>query len=316
MTERNLVICDEEFQYANRLARNMEARDELAIKVFVCTKFEHVLSLMKEKRIHLLIIDEAFSHEKRREISASQTFVLCKDFVKDLGNEEGMIRKYQCSDEIIREIFESYMEKTKENIIRTMRKEAPRIVAVYSPIHRVGKSTFAIALGKEYAKTRKTLFISLEEFAGYEGSFEQGLNLGDLIYYLKQGNGNIGIRLQSAVRKMADLDFLLPIPVPMDLNEITTQEWKEFLNQIVENSFYECIILDVGEGVRNVFQVLELCDRIYMPVLKDEISQRKLKRYDDVLGCLKLETIRQNTYQFVMPENVEEYAKMRAKEET
>ncbi len=315
MTERNLVICDEEFQYANRLAKNIETRDELAIKVFVCTKFEHVLSLIKEKRIHLLVIDEAFSYERRKEILASQTFVLCKDFAKDLGEDEKMIRKYQCSDEIIRDIFESYMEKTKENIIRTMRKEAPKIVAIYSPIHRVGKTTFALSLGKEYAKQKKTLFISLEEYAGFEGSLEEGLNLGDLIYYLKQGNGNVGVRLQSAVKKSADLDVLLPILVPDDLKEITIQEWKQLLNQIVENSFYEFIILDIGEGVQHLFQIMELCDRIYMPILYDEISQRKLQRYEKVLSRLNLEHIRQITYQFVMPEHTEEYAKMRAKEE-
>lgn len=315
LTERNLVICDAEFRYANLLAKNIEMREELSVKVYVCSGINHVLFLAKERKIHILIIDEIYSYEERKSILANQVFVLSKNHVNNLDDEEVAIRKYQSADSIIREIFETYMEKTKENMIRTMRKRVPKILAVYSPIHRTGKTTFAIALGQEYAKQKKTLYINQEEYAGFEDYFGEGLNLGDLLYYIKQGRGNIGIRLQSAIKKKKELDIISPIPISLDLKEISEQEWRMLLEQIVENSVYEYIILDIGESVQGLFQLLELCDRIYMPIQKDEISQRKIRCYEENIRRLGYEKIFRITSQFVLPDNIEEYAKIRAKEE-
>ena len=314
MNECNLVICDAEFQYANQLANNIRRREELAIKVFVCTDVDYVLLLMREKPIHILVMDEKCFGKKTMGLTANQIFILGKD-VKQTNNGERVIQKYQNADEIIRIIFETYTEKTKENLVRITRKEFPKILAVYSPIHRIGKTTFAIALGEECAKVRKTLYINMEEYAGFLESFGEGMNLGDLLYYAKQGNGNLGIRLQSAIQKKRELDFLLPIPIAQDLRDVSFAEWKLLVEQIVENSSYERIILDIGDSVRDLFQVLELCDRIYMPIHSDEISERKMQRYEQNVACLGLEKLKRITSRFVMPENVEEYAKLRAKEE-
>lgn len=313
MNERNLVICDREIRYADSLGENISMREDLAVRVYVCSNLEKVSEFLKEKPIHLFVVDEGYTYDERSQIEANQVFVLCRGRVTDLGDEECQVGKYQCADEIIREIFEVYIDKTKENVMRSMRKDRARLLAVYSPIHRLGKTTFAIALGRECAKKKRVLYLNLEEYAGLTG--EEGLNLGDLFYYMKQGNGNLGIRLQAAVRKMEEMDYLMPIPVSQDLKEVSGNEWNMLLNEIAENSTYELVILDVGESLQGLFGILERCDRIYMPILDDEISQNKLKQYDENLKQLNLEKIERVTCRFVMPEQVEEYAKVRAKEE-
>ena len=95
---------------------------------------------------------------------ATQIFVLGTGVAKEQQNEERIIQKYQNANEIIRIIFEAYTEKTKENLIRITRKEYPKIIAVYSTIHRIGKTTFALAFGSECAKWKKTLYLNLEEY--------------------------------------------------------------------------------------------------------------------------------------------------------
>lgn len=313
MNERNLVICDREIRYADSLGENLSLRDDLAVRVYVCSNLEKVSELSKEKQIHLFVVDEGYTYKERSQIEANQIFVLGRGRVTDLGDEECEVGKYQCADEIIREIFEVYIDKTKENVMRSMRKDRARLVAVYSPIHRLGKTTFAIALGKECAKKKRVLYLNLEEYASLTG--EEGLNLGDILYYMKQGNGNLGIRLQAAVRKSEELDYLMPIPISQDLKEVSEKEWEMLLKELVENSTYEVVILDVGESLQGLFGILERCDRIYMPVLEDHISQNKLRKYDENVKQLNLEKIGRMTCRFVMPEQVEEYAKIRAKEE-
>ena len=309
MNEKNLVICDREF------CENISRRDELSVKVYICSNMEHVLQLSREKPVHIFVVDETYSYEERCQVKAGQVFVLGRENVSDLGQEERAIKKYQCADGIIREIFEAYTEITKENLLRHVRKGCVKLIAVYSPIHRVGKTKFAMAFGQECAKKKKTLYLNLEEYAGFEETFEEGLNLGDLLYYIKQGEVNLGVRLNLAVRKVGELDYIPPIPVALDLKEVTRKEWETLLNQIMENSRYEMIVLDMGESVQGVHHLLEMCDRVYMPILKDEISERKLLRYEKNLERLKLEKLPRITYKFVMPENMEEYAKIRVKEE-
>lgn len=315
MNEKNLVICDSEFRYADNLGRNIAQRTELSVKVCICSNLESVLQFAKQREIHILVIDEKYRYEDRCRVMARQIFVLCENRVEDLGEEECAIRKYQKADHIIQELFDTYIEKTQENIFRNARQGKAKCIAVYSPIHRVGKTKFAIGFGKECAKTKKTLYINLEEYVGFEVADEKGLNMADLLYYLQQENGNFHMHLQTAIQKMGDLEFLIPVPMSQDLRDITFPEWKMFLEQIMGNSAYEIIILDVGEGIQGLYFLLECCDQIYMPILKDEASLQKLLQYDRTIENLKMDKLPRATYRFVMPENVEEYARMRAKEE-
>lgn len=315
MSDKNVVICDREIRYANGLGENIAEREDLAVKVYVCSSLERVLELEQAKRIHIFIVDEEITYAQRTQIGANQVFVLTRGKVADLGEEEWAIGKYQCADEIIRQIFEFYVDRTKENVMRCMNKERARMVAVYSPIHRVGKTSFALALGRACAKSKKVLYLNLEEYAGMEMPQDTNMNLGDLLYYMRQGNGNLGIRLQSAVSEHEGLNVVPPIPIVLDLKEVTWEEWEVLINELLENSLYEMVVLDVGESVQGLFSLLEMCDRVYMPVLEDEISRRKLKQYQDNVEQLKLEKLKRITYQFVMPQNPEEFARIQMKEE-
>lgn len=315
MREKNLVICDEEIRYADSLGENISRHEELSVKVYVCSNLENAIQLSKEKQIHIFVVDEKYAYEERRKVPANHIFILGRSKIADLQEEEHALLKYRCADEIIRELFEVYTEKTKDDLFDISKKESAKILSVYSPIHRVGKTEFAIALSRECAKRKKTLYINLEEYAGFEGADENGGNLGDLLYYMKQGNENLGMRLQAIVSQRDGVDYLLPIPMALDLKEISKNEWIGLLEQIRENSIYECVVLDVGESVQGLYSLLERCDRVYMPVLQDAISERKIKRYESNVERLGLTRLPNISYRFVMPENINDYAKIRAKEE-
>lgn len=317
MSEKNLVICDSEFCYADSLAENILGRRELNVKVYTFTCLEKVTLFLQEKKIHILIVDEGYTLEERSQTGAEQIFVLMRGGVMELGENEQAIYKYQCADQIIHQVFEAYVEKTNEDVLRHIRKNRTRLEAIYSPIHGIGKTSFAIALGKERAKKERILYLNLEEYAGFEEeiSDESQLNLGDLLYYIRQSEGHFGIRLQSAVQKLGELDYVPPIFLSVDLKEVTFEEWKAFLEQLMALSLYDTILLDLGEGVQGLFPILQMCDRIYMPVKEDAISSQKLFRYERCLERLELEKIPRITHRFVMPEDAEEYVKIRMKEE-
>lgn len=311
MNEKNLVVCDKEFRYANGLGENISERSELALRVHTCTSLESLQRFRQDRKVHILIIDEAFSYEERRKTEAEQTFVLTKDTCKDLGEEEKEVGKYQSADRILSVVFQAYYENTKQNILKTVKKSRQTMYAVYSPIHRIGRTAFAIALGKELAKKEKTLYLNLEEYADVDGRFmrAEGRNLGDLLYYMRQEENNMALRLSTVIGKIEDLDYVPPMLLSTDLKEVSYEEWASFLEAVLSESAYENVILDLSESVQGLFHILQLCHRIYMPVLEDAISKRKLNQYENGLRQMGMEALEEKTHRFAMPKDIESYAK-------
>lgn len=317
MSEKNIVICDQEIKYAQNLMENIMERKEFAVKVYVCSTWENVEKLSREKTIHILIVDEECAKKDQSAVRAEQTVVLTTGGSVESYSNEKSVYKYQCVDQILSEIFETYFAKTKENMMKHLKKKSVKIVAVYSPIHRAGKTKLAVTLGKELAKTRKTLYLNLEEYFGFGEMFEKtaGGNLGDVLYYTKQENSNLGIRIGMLVKTIEELEYIPPMPVNLDLKEVTWEEWETLLKQIVENSLYEVILLDVGECVQGLFEMLRLCDRIYMPILEDAISQGKLRQYEEMLQKIQMDSLLEKTVTLVVPQDTESCVRQLLKEE-
>lgn len=55
----------------------------------------------------------------------------------------------------------------------------------------------------------------------------------------------------------------------------------KLIQEIVLHSNYEFVILDIGGAVDGTFQVLDMCRRIYMPVLSDPVSISKIAQFEN-----------------------------------
>lgn len=68
------------------------------------------------------------------------------------------------------------------------------------------------------------------------------------------------------IQSMGSMDFIPPVQSPEDIRGTSWQDWEHLLQEIVLHSSYEAVILDVGDGIEEVFQILDLCTRVYVPV--------------------------------------------------
>ena len=318
MNEKNLVICDREITYANALAENIAEREELNVKVYTFASLQKAFLFSQGKAVHILIVDEDMEGQERVEIGAKEQFVLVHGGHGTLLEKERPIFKYQCATQIIQEVFETYVENSSENILKEFGYNRTKLEAVYSPVRGIGKTRFAIAMGKEWANKERVLYLNMEEYPGFEaeGFDESRMDLGDLLYFIKQREGHLSLRLQSAVRKLGNMDYVPPVFLAADLKEVTCEEWVEFLDKVRAFGFYDRILLDLGESLQGLYSILEMCDTIYMPVKEDESSNQKADRYGVCLERLKLERVARMTRKFVLPEDVEEYVRTTIKEET
>ena len=306
MEEKNLVVCAKELRYVTGLGENISLRTEFALKVHICTSVSSVMQFRQKQKLHILIIDEEFLYEERQMLDAEQTFVLTKDGCKDLGEKEKEIYKFQSADKILSEVFEAYCGQSENSLLKRKNKQEKMLIAVYSPIHRIGKTAFAIALGKELAKTGRTLYLNLEEYADVEGRFirAEGKNLSDLLYFMRQEE-DTALRVSTMIAHMGDLEYIPPFLNGEDLREISSEEWQNLLSFLLDETIYENVILDLGEGIQGLLKILKFCDKVYMPILEDEISRKKVYRFEEMLRQIGIGWLEQKIYQFVATENMD-----------
>lgn len=173
------------------------------------------------------------------------------------------------------------------------------LIGVYSPIHRIGKTRFAMELGKEFAKKGPVLYLNLEEYAGGDFYFhdQTGKTMADLLYYARQEKGNLGLHISMMAGQEDELDYILPMPYVQDLQEVSTEEWLKLFDLILENCIYQKVILDLGDSINGLFQILEACHTVYTPYIEDEIARAKMNQYAENLRKTGKEKILEKTIQ-------------------
>lgn len=164
-------------------------------------------------------------------------------------------------------------------------KKEMRIIGIYSPVGRTQKTSFALTMGQILAKERAVLYLNMESYSGFERllecSYDRGMS--DILYYARQENQGIIYKLGGMVQSMQNLDYLPPAASPMDIQTAKYEEWKWLFQEIEKNSSYEVLILDLGDGVADLYQILDFCNEIYVPIRNDVISAAKMEQFENLL---------------------------------
>lgn len=297
MHPKNFVICDVEKEYARNLMQAIGARKELGFQMHLFQDLEHLEAFSKKKEIHIMLLGEDYPAEKRKDICADERYILVKGDEKDLLPGEKGVYKYQSADMILTRILEDSMDG--EELVRRKEGSAGQLIGVYSPVHRIGKTKFALELGRELAKEGPALYLNLEEYSGTDFYFPQnpGQNLGDLLYYIRQDKGNLGLRISAMAGQTGELDYVAPIPVIQDLRAVEEEEWLKLFGEIFTNSIYKHVILDLGDGIRGLYSILKACQTVYTLYTDDPAAQAKLRQYTENLRLTGFEEVLEHTVQ-------------------
>ena len=294
MKSRNLVVCDTEEEYAKALAMFFMRKKELMLQVHVCSSVGHAEALGKELRADILLAAAECAGEVQEKVRAEKVFVLSTGRKSAEKAEYPALYKYQSGEKmlscIIQECAELFDAEDMSQGMSGNKKQ--KIIGVFSPVHRIGKTEYALKLGEKLAETENVLYLNLEVFAGIGGHFKQeGQTLADVLYYARQEKGNLGLMLTTLVCHRGNLDYVLPVPISEDLKEVHGSEWALLVNKILEQSIYETIVLDIGDGIPELYQLLKSCGEVHMPVLEDEYSKAKLLQFEREMNVLGQEDV-------------------------
>lgn len=284
--KRNIfAVCDLEAAYAHNFMEYMNEKKSIPFEIQAFTNVESLLDYCREQPIEILLISDKAMCAQVKELEVSKLIILSEGVHSPRLDQYPSVYKYQSSDNVIREVMACYGEEKLARQETAILKKPMEILGVYSPLGRVLKTSFALTLGQLLAKKRAVMYLDLEEYAGFEGLLHKTFdhNLSDLLYFVRQENVSLIHKMGSMVQSVNNLDFIPPALSPMDIRNTSYEEWTRLLDELSRNSTYEMLILDIGHGVDELYQLLDQCRIIFMPVLSDMISEAKISQFENLL---------------------------------
>lgn len=304
MKNRILAVCDPEEAYAGRLMEYLNGKQISPFYVRSFTSREALEDFAQQEEIEVLLISADMAGEEMRSPQMGMRILLSTGQVPVGLEGEPVVYKYQSAEKMIREILNYYAEAGQPFLQAAIWRGEARIYGVYSPIRRLGKTTFALAFGMACAKRRRTLYLNLEAYSGFEEMRPslQEWNLGDLLYFLKKGKQGFLYKLKSVIQSLEYLDYISPVLCLEDLLTVTEEEWEVLLERLVTDAGYECLVIDFSDCVQGLFGLLGKCGCVYMPVLEDGISKAKLGQFEKILRLKGYENLRETIHRIKLPQ--------------
>ena len=261
--------------------------------------------LASAQPIELLLISTRAMCNEIRELPIGRIVILSEgEQLRDLNLEEyPFVYKYQSSDQLICEVMEYYAAANPNTCLFPATTDT-KLIGIYSPVARSGKTAFALALGEILAESRQVLYLNLEEYSGFEELFgtHYRTDLTDLIYFARQKEENLVYKLNSIIQSFHGLQYVPPAFFSADIRGVTGEEWLLILKRIMEYCEYDVILLDLGGQMEGIFELLQRCERIYMPVAADRIARAKLSQYEKLLQMMEQQEILEKTKKLQVPQ--------------
>lgn len=298
MNKSILAVFDLEEEYAVSLMDFLNLKPTVPFEVQAFTQVKKLIDYAKTNKIDVLLIAETAIFDGIEDLGAEEIFVLSEDAnaVDELGHRS--IYKYQPTENILREVMCYYAEvstviKNKSSAVSNSMVE---IIGVYSPVKRTLKTSFALTLGQLLSKKKRTLYINLEEYAGFNTLLRATYmtDMSDLMYYISQNKQNFIWKLASMVQSIGGLDYIPPALSTLDIKNIRKDQWMSFFEELKKCN-YEVIVLDLGEAVDGIFDILRMCSKIYTPTRDDGVSYAKMEQYEALLRIMEYEDVMEKT---------------------
>ncbi|HOO29224.1 MAG TPA: hypothetical protein PLU43_12230, partial [Lachnospiraceae bacterium] len=182
-------------------------------------------------------------------------------------------------------------------------------IGIYSPVTNVLKTSFAMTLGQILAEEEEVLFISLECCSGLTGllSLNKERDLSDLLY--ERSVGEARFSLGRFTQRAEGLSIISPVDGVTELQSVKKEEWVKLMRFLLREGSYSKLILDIGNSVNGIIEILQLCGMIYMPYRQDRISMAKLSAFETCIDRYEAaQDLKKKIKKLKMPyfENLEE----------
>ena len=299
----NFVICDVQKEYIDHLFQILSEQmtEEFQFQLF--HDHELMMEFIGQTEVEVLLIGEECRNEIQFPLKVRKIFILTETPKQQTERKEIPVFRYQSAGQIINIIANEIHGSgaSRSGIIRKQKildgrvasqkkgmeriRDEPQIrgmIGIYSPVHRIGKTRFAMRLGRKMAMQVPVLYLNLEGYSGGGHYFSEDTShdLGDLIYCLKQERIDYGLKISSMAGQYGKMDYIMPMENELDVRAVSGEEWIRLFDCILEKCIYEILILDLGDCINGLYDILRNCERIYTPYICEGAAMAKVEQYE------------------------------------
>ncbi|MBP3729732.1 MAG: hypothetical protein J6H18_05670 [Lachnospiraceae bacterium] len=279
MSNQRLFLLHSDRVFLDRFSSYLEKKAKIGLRCSCFTDEKEMLGQLEEITPSLMIVREGCPLEAAKERGIP--VLVFSEGTEEEG--EGRFPLYRAMDKQIRQIRRYLKQDGSQS-----RDPLPcRILGFYSPVHGAGQSVSAILTGLFLGEQGPALLLNLERYSGLKEMlpFENG-GLSDLLYFARIQADPLE-HLPELTEYYGSLALIPPARNPEDLLEMSREDWRFLLGRIRESGLYRFILLDIGDGIRKTEDLLDLCDRIYVPLREDRLALTKLEEWREDLGDKK-----------------------------
>ena len=269
----NVGIIDKDQEYTGALMDYANARKKLGLRLLGFSGTRAIKDYISVENLDLISTDDlqGFSEKDDGYEYMGIKTVLFSEYGYESENDgayEGKVTyiyKYQSAEKICKQM---------RDMLRVEKKDKRQVIsckAVYSPLGRCGKTTLAKALAAS-DEVRGGLYVAMEDF-GTEVS-----NLGnDLLYLIKTRSTRIEEELVQHITVENGLHVLHLSGTYIDSHDVTAADIDVIRTSLLQLGRFTTIVFDIGTAAVSDISILECFDRLYVPVLRDEVSKAKFE---------------------------------------
>ena len=158
-TAENFVICDTQKSYSENLFRRLSEKLSGYFQFHVFHDIENLKIAAKSMQVNILLIGDEYGKEDRDEIPARQKYLLIGEKIpNERSPTEIPFFRYQSVSSMLELLLQ---EKDQENSevqthqiqlvsdrSQTVKANVNGLIGIYSPVHRIGKTRFAMRMGR------------------------------------------------------------------------------------------------------------------------------------------------------------------------
>lgn len=303
MDNKVLAIFDKEERYAYGLMEYMSEKPNLPFRIHVFTQQRAFYDFEKKEQIECLMLSEKLYGDEIERFNIPHIIILSESG-QVIDNTLHHINKYQSCENIFKEIMKYYSdcETSVPPRLRTGSRSM-KIIGIYTPIGRCLQTTFAFTLGQLLSQKFKTLYLNFEKYSGLSQMLKRDFNsdISDLMYYFQCAKEKLSIRLESVVESVNGLDFVPPAAIYQNLAGITKDQWIDLFHEMERCTEYEYLILDLTDGMVELWDVLRACDVVYTISRGDPMALAKMEQYEKSMEVAEYMDVLTKTKKYKFP---------------
>lgn len=281
MKKTKLAVFDSSREYIDKFFDYIKRKRNFTFEILGFSDVNALEDYVEANRIDVLLFsqEELVDKEKTSE-------EICEKFISHenvrkfiyLGKQRKTkttlrhINKYQSMENVMKELMELMDMEEPGEIVNNY-----SLQGIYCLVPSEETAKAALTITSNLAMSSDLLYINFDRFTILDSSQSGNYSISDLVYFYKTNPKKIKEEFNKAVGHYRGFDFLTAPLEQSDIDELSFFEWKEFLSMLAEVGNKDVIVIDMYEAFKNLEEVFSNCEKVYVPLMGDDYSIRKMK---------------------------------------